>query len=298
MNEKREPPERMSEAEVSLRLVFWLIRQGLISADDPGITVAIDGAQVKAGRVVVFDVKAFLQANLWRKADSVRDWRGEYRCPGVKSSLRVRTVAGCGDVVCRLRDGRLLLVEAKKGPLRNSRASEEYPLLHEALGQLLANPTTGKGLLPAVAVPWSPRFEKLARRFREAPLVKRLDIHILVVGRDNEVSGLSALDILQYERQRDAAGQIETLDSMVRREFCYSKPAQLPKDLPSYLNFARAAMRKLLQVPPGTTLDRTMAGLVRDWTRRGSNPELLLRIARKCLDWIPPEDRPVSGSRA
>ena len=91
-NEERVPLERMSEAEVSLRLVFWLIRQGLISADDPDITVAIDGAQVKAGRVVVFDDKAFLQANLWRKADSKRDWRGEYRCPGVKSGLAVRSV--------------------------------------------------------------------------------------------------------------------------------------------------------------------------------------------------------------
>jgi hypothetical protein len=288
----------MSEAEVSLRLVFWLIRQGLISADDPGVSVAIDGAQVKAGRTVVFDVKAFLQASLWRKADSERDWRGEYRCPGVKSGLTVRSVAGCGDVVCRLRDGRLLLVEAKKGPLRNSLASEEYPLLHQALGQLLANPRAGKGLLLAVAVPWSPRFEKLAWRFREAPLVRRLGIHILTVGRDNEVDGLSALDILQYERQRDAAGQIETLDSMVRREFCYSEPAQPLNDLPGYMNFARAAMRKLLQIPPGTTRDLTMTRLIRDRTSRGCKPELLLRIARVCLDWIPPEDRPVSKSRA
>jgi hypothetical protein len=40
-NEERVPVDRMSEAEVSLRLAFWLIRKGHVSDD---IFVAVDGA--------------------------------------------------------------------------------------------------------------------------------------------------------------------------------------------------------------------------------------------------------------
>jgi hypothetical protein len=50
--------------------------------------------------------------------------------------------------------------------------------------------SVGEHDLLAVAVPNSPKFEELARRWRQAPLVSRFSIRILTVGRDNHVSGL------------------------------------------------------------------------------------------------------------
>ena len=43
-------------------------------------------------------------------------------------------------------------------------------------------------------MPHSPRFARFAERWREAPLVKRLGILILTVGRDGQVDGLSSLE--------------------------------------------------------------------------------------------------------
>jgi hypothetical protein len=45
--------KKMSEAEVSLRLAFWLADQGL-AADS--IDIAIDGAQIRTDATVHFDL--------------------------------------------------------------------------------------------------------------------------------------------------------------------------------------------------------------------------------------------------
>jgi hypothetical protein len=44
--------------------------------------------------------------------------------------------------------------------------------------------------LLVVAVPRTPRFQKLADRWRQAPLVVRSGIQIVLVGRDGVVEGL------------------------------------------------------------------------------------------------------------
>jgi hypothetical protein len=124
----------MSEAAVSLRLAFWLVRKELVSDE---VVVALDGAQVKVGGVVTFDVSKFLQESRWLKTDSTAGWEGTYRHSDAASCLVIHSAPGQGDVVCRLQDGRVLRVEAKKGPLTTSKSSEEYPLIREALGQLV-----------------------------------------------------------------------------------------------------------------------------------------------------------------
>ena len=45
------PPDKMPEAEVTLRLAIALIKGGHVSND---VVVAIDGAQVKIGKKVYF----------------------------------------------------------------------------------------------------------------------------------------------------------------------------------------------------------------------------------------------------
>ena len=54
------PDEKMSEAEVSLRLAYFLVTQRLANSD---VRVAIDGAQVRIRDVIYFPLADFLEPN-------------------------------------------------------------------------------------------------------------------------------------------------------------------------------------------------------------------------------------------
>lgn len=179
--------KKMPEAEVSLRLAFYLIRSGLATSD---VHVAIDGAQVKTTNTIHFAIAEFLRGLTWSKGMADDIWQGNYAHPEHKHRVIIHSTPGRGDVVAELTTGRILRVESKKGPLVRSKSSQEYPLLREALGQLLTIESVGERDLLAVAVPQSPKFEELARRWREAPLIKKFGICLLTVNRDNEVAGL------------------------------------------------------------------------------------------------------------
>jgi hypothetical protein len=287
----------MSEAEVSLRLAFWLVRKKLVSDDDNSILVAIDGRQAKAGGTVVFDVTDFLRENHWSKTDRKSDWRGTYRCSDAASRLVILSTPGLGDLVCRLSDGRSLHVEAKGGRLTSSRSNPEYPLIREALGQLLTRAEVSKQDLLGVAVPYSPKFAKLAAQWREAPLIKRVGIHILLVGRDGEVDGLSAWSLDVFRRHQAEAAAQEILDGMVKgvlSRVTPDFPPVKPNEYPGYIAFARQAKSVVVKWDVSSTADLAMAELVSKWASRGNRRELLLRIAQDCFGWVPPEDRPGS----
>lgn len=177
----------MPEAETSLRLALYLLE----NRHAERVQVAIDGAQIKTLNEVHFDIKTFLKAvNLNSVAPAV-DWRGTYEHSLNGGLLEIHSAPGRGDVVATLTNGRTLRVEVKKGPLQASKSSQEYPLLREALGQLLTTENIHSQDLLAVAVPYSPKFAELARRWREAPLVKKVGFQILTVSReDGEVLGL------------------------------------------------------------------------------------------------------------
>lgn len=179
--------KKMPEAEVSLRLAFHLIERGLVASD---VQVAIDGAQVKTTNTIHFGIAEFLRDLQWLKLAADEIWQGIYAHARHQHKVVIHSTPGRGDVVAELIDGRTLRAECKKGPLVRSKSSQEYPLLREAMGQLLTIESVGERDLLAVAVPNSPKFEELARRWRKAPLVSRFGICILTVGRDNQVSGL------------------------------------------------------------------------------------------------------------
>ena len=178
---------KMPEAEVSLRLAFHLIEQGLAAGD---VQVAIDGAQIKTTNTIHFAIAEFLAECQWLKSVTDEIWQGSYSHTDQRHKVVIHSSPGRGDVVAHLIDGRTLRVESKKGPLARSKSSQEYPLLREALGQLLTIKNVGDRDLLAVAVPSSPKFEELAQRWRDAPLIKRFGICLLTVNRENKVSGL------------------------------------------------------------------------------------------------------------
>jgi hypothetical protein len=294
----------MSEAEVSLRLAFWLVREKLVSEDDNNVFVVIDSAQVKAGQVVVFDVPRFLHENHWRKMRSRKGWQGTYRCSGAASRLVIGPASGHGDVACRLQAGCFLRVKARRGPLTTRINSEERRLVLEALGQLLTLAKASKDDLLAVAVPYSPTFARLAAGWREAPLIKSFRINILTVTRDDEVDGLWR-SLGTFRREQEATAAQKTLYRHVRRVLFRVTPDFPPvkrMERSGYSAFAKQGMRVSMKWDFGvksdviSTADLAMTELVEKWTGRGCTRGLLLRIAEDCFDWIPPEDRPVTSS--
>ncbi|MDX1998273.1 MAG: hypothetical protein SF066_11190 [Thermoanaerobaculia bacterium] len=193
-------PERMPEAETSLRLALYLLE----NRHTDRVQVAIDGAQVKTLNEVHFDIRTFLSAVNFELIQQAIDWRGTYKHSLNGGLLEINSAHGRGDVVATLTNGRTLRVEVKKGPLQASKSSPEYPLLREALGQLLTTENIHSQDLLAVAVPYSPKFAALAKRWREAPLVKKVGFQILTVSReDGEVLGLDVSLTITSQKLRE-----------------------------------------------------------------------------------------------
>jgi hypothetical protein len=177
----------MPEAETSLRLAFFLLRKRLAKVVD----VALDGAQVRTLERVHFPIESFLVESQCEPCEPTEvGWGGTYRHVPSGGMLRIHSTPGLGDVTATLADGRIFRAESKKGPLVPSPSSPEYPLLREALGQLLTVSEVGETDVLAVAVPHSDKLRKLAEQWRKAPLVLRVGIRILTVDRTNNVHGL------------------------------------------------------------------------------------------------------------
>ena len=181
------PSEKMPEAEVSLRLAFALVESG--QAVD-NIDVAVDGAQVRTGDAVHFPISAFLSSYGWEHQGPSEQWQGTYRSRHHSVAISVHSSPGLGDVVAKLKNGKLLRVEAKKGTLERSKSSAEYKLLREALGQLITIESTDAADMLAVAVPSSEKSEQLAATWRSRPLIQKTGIHIVTVSRAGAVRGL------------------------------------------------------------------------------------------------------------
>ena len=182
-------PNQMPEGEVSLRLAFWAIHHGGARGQ---VEVAIDGAQVQTGDHIHFDPRGFLREHGWNLVGPTTGFGGRFEQVGLDAWLYVHSLPGRGDVVATLASGKTLRAECKKGPLASSKSSKEYPLIREALGQLLTVETVDPDDLLVVAVPHSPKFEALAATWRKAPLVARLGIRIATVHRSGEVLGLES----------------------------------------------------------------------------------------------------------
>jgi hypothetical protein len=181
------PDDRMPETEVALRLAAFIL-----SLPNSGAmaSVAIDGASIKVGDAVIFDIGRFMAATGWKQIKEPQvgrnAWTGAYRRSD--KTIRVHSRPGEGDVVATV-DGRRIVAECKKGPLLRKPGSPEYPLLTTALGQALLFEVLADDIVVA-AVPDTPVFRRLAEAWRSRPLVRRASLRIALVARDGAVSGL------------------------------------------------------------------------------------------------------------
>ena len=82
----------MTEPEVSLRLAIYSIKNHLTEQD---VKVSIDGAQIKTGKALHFDIKGFLSENHCEKTDGDFDrWQGQYCITGQKDKNHYRIHSG------------------------------------------------------------------------------------------------------------------------------------------------------------------------------------------------------------
>ena len=173
----------MQEAEVSLRVAIYHIKNGLTDND---VNVSIDGAHIKTGDEVHFDIQSFLNENGLIKIDEKKEkWQGTYKLDGYEPQIIISSIPGEGDVVIALDNGRKLLVESKKG--KDNKSGQEYPLMREAIGQLMTGGELTDEIIPAVAVPYSKKTLELAEKWSEYHQIKQIGIRFILVKVDGDI---------------------------------------------------------------------------------------------------------------
>lgn len=93
----------MTEPEVSLRLALYYIKNKLTAHD---VKVSIDGAHIRTGNVLHFDITAFLERNSCLKVSGEPGcWQGMYHIENRIPKISLDSVPGYGDVQIALNDG-------------------------------------------------------------------------------------------------------------------------------------------------------------------------------------------------
>lgn len=173
----------MQEAEVSLRVALYYIQNRLTNRD---VTVSIDGAHIKTSEMIHFDIWSFLNDNRCTKTEGNPDrWQGRYQVSGCPERIIISSKPGIGDVNVWLLDGKKLYVESKKG--KENKSGQEYPLMREAIGQLMTVPVLTDDVIPVVAVPYSKKSVELAGRWSEYPQMQHVGIKFLLVKDDGDI---------------------------------------------------------------------------------------------------------------
>lgn len=173
----------MTEPEVSIYIALYYIKNEYTEED---VIVSIDGAHVKTGSTVHFDLKSFLNQCGCEKCDYEMDrWQGKYRVLGYGPKLIITSESGIGDVNIRLLNGMKLYIESKKG--KNSKAGQEYPLMREAIGQLMTGGELTADMIPVVAVPYTEKSRSLAERWLNYSQMKAMKIQFFLVQENGEI---------------------------------------------------------------------------------------------------------------
>lgn len=173
----------MQEAEIILRVALYHIMNDLTKET---VTASIDGAHIKTREQIHFDIWAFLQQNGCIKTDNdYQRWQGEYEVTGYQPHIIITSQSGIGDVNLRLADGSNLYVECKKG--KPGKSGQEYPLMREAIGQLMTGCELTDNMIPVVAVPYSEKSFELAGRWQQYSQIKQVGIRFYLVKDDGTI---------------------------------------------------------------------------------------------------------------
>ena len=173
----------MTEPEVSLRLAMYYIKNHLTEQD---VKVSIDGAHIKTGKVLHFDIERFLRENNFVKMDEdFGRWQGRYCIKGQRAEIILESIPGYGDVQILLQNGKTLFVESKKS--KQGKSGQEYPLMREAIGQLMTSSFMNENTIPAVAVPYTKKSLELAERWSKLKQIQKVGIRFILVQENGNI---------------------------------------------------------------------------------------------------------------
>lgn len=173
----------MTEPEVSLRLAMYYIKNQLT---EQNVKVSIDGAHIKTGKVLHFDIEGFLRENNCAKIDGNSGrWQGRYCIKGQRAEIVLESIPGYGDVQILLQNGKTLFVESKKS--KQGKSDQEYPLMREAIGQLMTSSFMNENSIPAVAVPYTKKSLELAERWSKLEQIQKVGIRFILVQENGNI---------------------------------------------------------------------------------------------------------------
>lgn len=159
---------KKTEAEVIIGIAKYLINQKMIEGS---VQISLDGMHKKS----------YPQWNEKIKVEEILE----------------KTNSGFGDVVATFNKqfsnkiGKSkLFIECKKGSYSNSKTSQEYKLMREAIGQIATVDNYDSNTLYAIAVPKSDRTVKLAEDWIKREGIKKLGLKILLIDDNDNVFGL------------------------------------------------------------------------------------------------------------
>lgn len=101
------------------------------------------------------------------------------RIKGQSADIILESIPGYGDVQILLQDGKTLFVESKKS--KQGKSSQEYPLMREAIGQLMTSCFMNENTVPTVAVPYTKKSLELAERWSKLEQIQKVGIRFILV---------------------------------------------------------------------------------------------------------------------
>jgi hypothetical protein len=174
--------DRMPEAEVTLRLAFWLI-----SAEGSGqdVKIAIDGACVQIEDVTIFEIARFLQESGWKMMNQSgkNPWQGRYSHEQCTHSLQIQPKTGPD--IQLLWGGKVLRVESKGGTFADK--GRHRAIVAAGIGQVLTLNDIPESEERWVAVPYSERFKTVCESLVHSKFLKNIGVKFALPKRSGEV---------------------------------------------------------------------------------------------------------------
>ena len=172
---------KLKEPEVCLRIAMHYIKKGLT---EETVFISLDGAHIKTKDTIHFNVFQFLKENGMEKVDgNLERWQGEYHISGYLPRINISSMPGIGDVNIILPTGKKLRIECKKG--KENKSGQEYPLMREAIGQIMTSFELTDDIIPAIAVPFSEKSYALASKWSKYKQIQQLGIKFFLVKKDD-----------------------------------------------------------------------------------------------------------------
>lgn len=106
---------------------------------------------------------------------------------GFEYRIIISSIPGIGDVNIYTTIGEHIYVENKKGKAGNH-SNSEYPLMREAIGQLMTGCQLIENMIPVVAVPYTTKSYELACKWSQLKQIQSVGIKFILVHEEGKLN--------------------------------------------------------------------------------------------------------------